>query len=109
MSTCTLDNKKHSSKSHSIQAESIQAESKTGTIKSAYSKSGLDKKIGSGSEDKEKEKPAYHKPGNRVSFQPSTEFLKHYKSTGISKTGAAATAVAATATTTAAVTMGRDR
>lgn len=45
-----------------------------------------DKKISS-SESKEKER--YHKQGNRVSFQPSTEFLKHYKSTGISKMGAA--------------------
>lgn len=45
-----------------------------------------EKKISS-SENKEKEK--YQKQGNRVSFQPSTEFLKHYKSTGISKMGAA--------------------
>ena len=31
---------------------------------------------------------AYNRPGNRVSFQPSTEFLKHYKSSNISRQGA---------------------
>lgn len=35
------------------------------------------------------EKSSYYRPGNRVSFQPSTEFLKHYKSTGVAKQGAA--------------------
>ena len=34
-------------------------------------------------------KPIYNRPGNRVSFQPSTEFLKYYKNAGISKQGAA--------------------
>ncbi len=33
---------------------------------------------------------AYNRPGNRVSFQPSTEFLKHYsKGVGMAKQGAA--------------------
>lgn len=34
-------------------------------------------------------KSSYNRPGNRVSFQPSTEFLKYYKNAGISKQGAA--------------------
>ncbi len=39
------------------------------------------------------ETASYNRPGNRVSFQPTTEFLKHYKSAGISKQGALTTGI----------------